>query len=192
MHWCSHRNLPSFLHVCVYTNGMNKNRIYMKQKAEKSQSLKQKRVLNITRIFSRSQHSYNLVLSVINKVKKCFLFTSSSGVSVVKALSNWAEVWGSKPQHWQASTVGPLREALNPNCSRGALSWLTLRSDTSFLTSQDRQINYFHCTVTYMWQIKAFSFTLSMLLYLHFQCQFLGNTTIYNNFCMKGLNLTNV
>ncbi|KAG7316411.1 hypothetical protein KOW79_019952 [Hemibagrus wyckioides] len=48
---------------------------------------------------------------------------------LVKALGRWLEDWGFKPQHCQAAAVGPLNKAPNPPCSRGAASWLTLRSD---------------------------------------------------------------
>ncbi|KAI5104626.1 Fc receptor-like protein 5 [Silurus meridionalis] len=49
----------------------------------------------------------------------------------VKALGYRSEGRGFKPWYRQASTLGPLSKALNPLCSRGAVSWLTLRSDPS-------------------------------------------------------------
>lgn len=56
---------------------------------------------------------------------------------------------GFKPQYCQATTIGPLREAPNPLCSRGAVSWLTLCPVPSFLTLGCVR-KEFHCALMYI------------------------------------------
>lgn len=55
----------------------------------------------------------------------------------VKAPSCSPEGRGFKLQCHPAAPVGALSKALNPVCSRGAVSWLTPRSDLNYLIDWD-------------------------------------------------------
>lgn len=63
----------------------------------------------------------------------CFFLSLSSGDSVVRVLGYHS----GGCEHHQTATAETLSKALKPLCPRGAIAWLTLRPDLSFLTSWD-------------------------------------------------------
>lgn len=103
--------------------------------------------------FGRRTRSVRLdcVISNSGSQRSCFLLVCFVAAvdQAVKGLGSWPDDWGSSPQHCHDAAVLSLSKALNRQCSRGAVSWLTLCSDPNpngnllFLPSQVLDIKLF-------------------------------------------------